>query len=53
MVYIFSIHLFRRNIDRFPEDFMFELFELSEEEIEVVVSQNVVKKTKSNLNNSL
>lgn len=43
MVYIFSIHLFRRNIDRFPEDFMFEL---SEEEIEVVVSQNVIKKTK-------
>jgi hypothetical protein len=43
MVYIFSIYLFRRNIDRFPEDFMFEL---SEEEIEVVVSQNVIKKTK-------
>lgn len=29
----------RRNIDRFPEDFMFEL---SETEIELVVSQNVI-----------
>ncbi len=29
----------RRNIDRFPEDFMFEL---TEEEIEAVVSQNVI-----------
>lgn len=29
----------RRNIDRFPEDFMFEL---TEEEIEIVVSQNVI-----------
>lgn len=29
----------RRNIDRFPEDFMFEL---TEEEIETVVSQNVI-----------
>lgn len=29
----------RRNADRFPEDFMFEL---SEEEIELVVSQNVI-----------
>lgn len=29
----------RRNIDRFPEDFMFEL---SEDEIETVVSQNVI-----------
>ncbi len=29
----------RRNIDRFPEDFMFEL---SEEEMEMVVSQNVI-----------
>ena len=29
----------RRNIDRFPEDFMFEL---TEDEIETVVSQNVI-----------
>jgi len=29
----------RRNIDRFPEDFMFEL---TNEEIEMVVSQNVI-----------
>lgn len=29
----------RRNIDRFPEDFMFEL---TQEEIETVVSQNVI-----------
>ena len=29
----------RRNLDLFPEDFMFEL---TEEEIEIVVSQNVI-----------
>ena len=29
----------KRNLDRFPEDFMFEL---SDEEIEEVVSQNVI-----------
>lgn len=35
-----DVHLAEyRNIDRFPEDFMFEL---SDEEIEMVVSQNVI-----------
>jgi len=29
----------RRNMDRFPEDFMFEL---TEDEIKIVVSQNVI-----------
>ena len=33
----------RRNIDRFPEDFMFEL---SETEIKTVVSQNVIQHKK-------
>ena len=33
----------RRNIDRFPDDFMFEL---NEEEIETVVSQNVIPSKK-------
>jgi hypothetical protein len=33
----------RRNMDRFPADFMFEL---TEEEIETVVSQNVIPRKK-------